>query len=466
MKPVSRLVVAGTHSGVGKTTIATALMAAFRRRGLRVQGFKTGPDFIDPTFHSAATGRPGRNLDGWMLSRETNLSLFERCTADADVAVIEGVMGLFDGAGPAGLSGSTAEMARWLDAPVILVLDAAGMAASAAAVVKGFESFDPDVRIAGVIFNRVAGEGHFRYLRDAVAAHCRAEVLGYLPPNPAIELPERHLGLHLACEVLTEDRLTELCRWVEERLDLELLRRLGLSTGREAACSDGPVPDGRGSAQIPRPRVAVARDLAFCFYYQDNLDLLTSLGAELVEFSPLADRHLPSRMDGLYLGGGYPELNAAALTANESMRAEIAAFARSGGPVYAECGGFMFLTEAIVDTEGHAFPMAGVFPTRVRMQGRLAALGYVEVEGAEESGWLRPGEHARGHEFRYSTAGEMPGHVVRTYRSATAEGQRGAGYRMNAALASYVHLHFLSCPKFAERFVAACAAHKGSSCSN
>ena len=467
MKQLSRLMIAGTHSGVGKTTIATALMAAYRRRGLRVQGFKTGPDFIDPTFHSAATGRPGRNLDGWMLSRETNLSLFERCTTDADVAVIEGVMGLFDGAGPAGLSGSTAEMARWLGAPVILVLDAACMAASAAAVVKGFESFDPDVRIAGVLFNRVAGDGHFGYLREAVAANCRAEVLGYLPPNPAIELPERHLGLHLACEVLTEDRLTELCRWVEEHLDLELLRRLGATVGNE------PLPDGRVSDQIvhqgvanssSRPRVAVARDRAFCFYYQDNLDLLTSLGAELVEFSPIADRHLPCRVDGLYLGGGYPELHSAVLTANESMRAEIAAFARSGGPVYAECGGFMYLTQAIVDTEEHAFPMAGVFPTRVRMQARLAALSYVEVEGAEESGWLRPREHARGHEFRYSIAGEMPGHVARTYRSATPEGQRGMGYRMDAALAIYAHLYFLSCPKFAARFVGACAAHKEPAC--
>jgi cobyrinic acid a,c-diamide synthase len=332
--------------------------------------------------------------------------------------------------------------------------------------VRGFESFDPDVRIAGVIFNRVAGEGHFRYLREAVAAHCRAEVLGYLPPNPAVELPERHLGLHLACEVLTENRLTELCRWVEERLDLELLRRLGHGAAREAACSDGPLPGGRSSARIPRPRVGVARDRAFCFYYQDNLDLLTSLGAELAEFSPIADRHLPFRMDGLYLGGGYPELHAAALAANESMRAEVAAFVRLGGPVYAECGGFMYLSEAIVDPEEHAFPMVGVFPTRVRMQGRLAALGYVEVEGAEESGWLRPGEHARGHEFRYSTADEMPGHIARTYRSAATEGQRGAGYRVNAALASYAHLHFLSCPRFAERFVAACAAHKESSCSH
>ena len=457
MKPLSRLVIAGTHSGVGKTTVATALMAAFRRRGHAVQGFKVGPDFIDPTFHSAATGRPGRNLDGWMLSREANLAIFQRATQDAGVAVIEGVMGLFDGQSVVSMSGSTAEMARWLDAPVILVVDASAMAGSAAALVKGFETFDPGLSVAGVVFNRVAGAGHFAYLRDAVTAHCRAKPLGYLPRDPAIELPERHLGLKLAEEVISEDRLQVLADWVEKHLDLDQL----LTLGRVASLAPqaGGQPESH-PAPTHRPRIGVARDRAFCFYYQDNLDVLASLGAELVEFSPIADVHLPARLGGLYLGGGYPELHAAALSANESMRAGIADFAKSGGPVYAECGGFMYLSEGIVDQEGCLHPMAGVFPTRARMQSRLAALGYAEIEGVDSGAWLQPGERARGHEFRYSSIEEMPGHIERIYRVSSKGSEKREGFRQGATVASYVHLHFVSCPQFAARFVAACANTK------
>ncbi len=456
MKPLSRLVIAGTHSGVGKTTVATALMAAFRQRGHAVQGFKVGPDFIDPTFHSAATGRPGRNLDGWMLPREANLALFQRAMQDAGVAVIEGVMGLFDGQSAVSMSGSTAEMARWLDAPVILVVDASAMAGSAAALVKGFETFDPELRVSGVVFNCVAGAGHFAYLRDALTAHCRAKPLGYLPRDPAIELPERHLGLKLAEEVISEDRLQALARWVEEHLDLDEILALGRVASFAPQAGGQPV-----SYPCPThpPRIGVARDRAFCFYYQDNLDMLASLGAELVEFSPTADAHLPAGLGGLYLGGGYPELHAAALSANEPMRAGIAGFAKSGGPVYAECGGFMYLSEGIVDQEGCLHPMAGVFPTRSRMHSRLAALGYAEIEGIDASGWLQPGERARGHEFRYSDIDEMPGHVERIYRFFSKGGEKRGGFRQGATLAGYVHLHFLSCPQFAERFVAACAGY-------
>jgi len=414
---MTRLIVAGTHSGVGKTTVATALMAALTRRGLRVQGFKIGPDFIDPGFHAVATGRPGRNLDGWMLSRGVNQDLFTRHTADADAAVIEGVMGLFDG------QVSTAEMARWLDTPVVLVVDASAMAASAAAVVKGFEKFEPGLEFAGVLFNRVAGEGHFRYLRQAVEAHCAMPVLGWLPPEPAIELPERHLGLHLAAEVLTEQRLCALAGWFERGIDLE-----GFFPQRSAAIA-GP----ESAPATAGPRIAVARDRAFCFYYQDNLDLLRSLGAQLVEFSPIADAHLPAGAQGLYLGGGYPELHAAALSANRSLREEIAAFSRAGRPVIAECGGFMYLTEAIVGLDGTAFPMVGLYATRARMQEKLAAIGYAEIEP-------RPGQRVRGHEFRYSTV-DPP---VEPWQGRT--------------MASYVHLHWLSCPAFAERFVADCEA--------
>ncbi len=450
-----RIVVAGTHSGVGKTTVATGMMAAFRKRGLRVQGFKVGPDFIDPTFHRAATGRPSYNLDGWMLSRATNLDIFARATDDADVAVIEGVMGLFDGKSAPSLSGTTAEMAIWLDAAVVLVLDAAAMAGSAAAVVHGFDTLVPELPLSAVICNRVAGMKHYGYLRDAMVARCRPAPLGYLPRDAAYGFPSRHLGLHLAHEALTGDRLGQLAEWIEAHLDLDRLLALSARPKHIAAPRQAPPPKPK------HPRIGIARDEAFCFYYQDNLDLLHSLGAELVEFSPIADRSLPPGLDGIYLGGGYPELHAPALSANEPMRAAIAEFAAGDMPVYAECGGFMYLTQAIVDADARSWPMTGIFPTRARMQPRLARLAYIEVESSDAEGWLAAGEHARGHEFRYSTIDPMPEAIVRTYR------EPAEGYRVRSVLGSYVHLHFLSLPNFAERFVRACAqAHLRNGCAN
>ena len=441
MTNVPRIVVAGTHSGVGKTTVATGLMAAFRRRGLRVQGFKIGPDFIDPTFHEAATGRPGHNLDGWMLTRETNLEIFAQATADADIAVIEGVMGLFDGKSSPSLSGTSAEMAIWLDAAVVLVLDAAAMAGSAAAIVHGFDTLVPELRLSGVVCNKVASAKHYGYLRDAMAARCRPAPIGYLPRDADFAIPERHLGLHLAHESMTAERLVKLAQWVESYLDLN--RLLELAAPRNAVA--GPLPQ---RAKLPqRTRIGIARDAAFCFYYRNNLELLRDLGAELIDFSPIADRTLPGNLDGLYLGGGYPELHAEALAANESMRSAIAGF---GGQVYAECGGFMYLMREIIDGAGRSWPMAGIFPTAARMQKRLAKLGYIEVESAATQGW----RVARGHEFRYSTMDPMPESVTRVYR------EPAEGYRVGSVTGSYIHLHFLSCPRFAEQFVQDCAGRR------
>ena len=428
------IIVGGTHSGAGKTTVATGIMAALHRRGLRVQGFKVGPDFIDPTFHQAATGRPGRNLDGWMLSREANLEIFARGVEDADVAVIEGVMGLFDGESSSSLAGSTAEIALWLDAPPVLVLDASAMAASAAAIVHGFDTLLRELRVSAVICNKVAGDGHYAYLRDAIRAGCRPEPVGYLPHDERFAIPERHLGLHLAQEVLSPDRLAGLAEWIESHLDLD--RLLELSALRETAAIAPKVH------QPTRARIGIARDAAFGFYYHDNLEMLRGLGAELVEFSPISDRALPPDLDGMYLGGGYPELHAEALSANASMLAAVEQF---DAPVYAECGGFMYLTHAIVDADGRSWPMAGIFPTVTRMQKRLAKLGYIEIEWA-------PGELARGHEFRYSVIDPMPESISRVYRE---------GYRLRNVLASYVHLHFGSCPGFAKRFVDECAEWRG-----
>ncbi len=446
MTRVPCIVIAGTHSGAGKTTVATALMTALSRRGLRVQPFKVGPDFIDPGFPRPACGRVSRNLDGWMLTRATNLELFARASQDADIAIVEGVMGLFDGRGAESEDGSTAQMAKWLGAAVLLVADASAMARSAAAVIHGFESFDPDLDLAGVIFNRIGGSRHAELLRDSVRHYCRAELIGSLPRNDKIAIPSRHLGLTLATEALNPACLDEMSAWIEANLDLDRLLTLA---GERAPSIDA-------QRQIDRPpqsnvRIAIAQDRAFCFYYQDNLDLLARYGADLAPFSPIDDSALPDGITGIYLGGGYPELHAQQLSSNRSMLRGIREFAESGGPIYAECGGFMYLTEAILDADGREYPMVGIFPTRARMQSRLAALGYVEPDPNRRSLWAQ-GCSLRGHEFRYSKIDPMPESIARIYREPI------EGYRRHSVLASYIHLHFLASPKFAEQFVQYCAS--------
>ncbi|HVG20610.1 MAG TPA: cobyrinate a,c-diamide synthase [Blastocatellia bacterium] len=462
---VNALVIAGTHSGVGKTTVTMGLLSALKRRGMIAQGFKVGPDFIDPGFHSAVTGRPAYNLDGWMLDPDTNREIFATAAAGADVAVVEGMMGLFDGASGAGESGSTSEMAKCLNIPVVLVIDATAQARSAAALVHGFETFDPALRVVAVVANNVAGEGHYRYLRDAIGGSCRAELIGWLPRNAEAELPSRHLGLVTAAEALSKFRADVLAEWLEKGIDLDRLLELSAAGIAESAApidqanfaqaagSDAPLAG-------PKVRIGVARDRAFCFYYESNLKLLEQSGATLVTWSPMDDP-LPDGLHGLYFGGGYPELYAARLSANAQARSALAAFIEQGGAVYAECGGLMYLTEAIVDTDGTQYPMVGIFPTRARMRKQLTAIGYVEVEGISTSGQapLPQGETARGHQFRYSEIDPVPETVARSYHIKS-RGSYGApnreGYVMNNCLASYVHLHFLSNPEFAARWVDGC----------
>ncbi|MFP5262275.1 MAG: cobyrinate a,c-diamide synthase [Blastocatellia bacterium] len=458
------VVIAGTHSGVGKTTVTLGLLAALRRRGMAAQAFKVGPDFIDPGFHSAVTGRPAYNLDTWMLGRETNREIFASAAATADVAVVEGMMGLFDGASGSDESGSTSEMAKCLNVPVVLVIDAAAQARSAAALVHGFETFDPDLRTVAVIANNVAGEGHYRYIGDAIGGSCRAELIGWLPPDPVVRLPSRYLGLVTAAEAANELRADALAEWVEKGIDLDRLLDLSAAGVAESPAARDQLnfaqaANGNAPPAGPCVRIGVASDPAFCFYYESNLRLLEQLGASLVRWSPMRDP-LPEGLHGLYFGGGYPELYAARLSANVRARSALSEFVARGGVVYAECGGLMYLTEAIVDMDGVEHPMAGVLPTRARMRGQLAALGYVEVEGISASGHalLPAGQTARGHQFRYSEIDPVPEAVARGYRIKTRP--YGApdreGYVMNNCLASYVHLHFLSNPEFAARLVDSC----------
>jgi len=452
---VKGLVVAGTQSGVGKTTVTLGLLAVLRRRGLTVQPFKVGPDFIDPGHHTRAAGRLSRNLDGWMLTREANLALFGRQASRADVAVVEGVMGLFDGYDGVSEAGSTAQMAKWLGLPVLLVVDARAMARSAAALVHGFATFDPELPLAGVVFNRVGSAGHLDYLRQALSQLQGVPCFGGLPRNRELAIPERHLGLATAQDhPLDEEYLARLADLMEANLDLEALLaalpRLALT--REEPPLATP-------AQV---RLGVARDAAFCFYYPENLELLARFGAELVPFSPLSDRELPADLHGVYLGGGYPELKASHLSANEALRRALREGAAAGLPIYAECGGLMYLSEEITDLEGARHPMVGALPLKVRMLPRLKALGYREVT-LTAPGLLGPaGTRARGHEFHYSEIAEEPADLKRLYRIANRRlGEPAAeGYCRGNVLASYVHLHFGSNPEVARCLVQGCQAYK------
>lgn len=456
-------VIAGTHSGVGKTTVTLGLLAALRRRELKVQAFKVGPDFIDPGHHTTITGSASRTLDGWMLSRTYNEQTFWHSMQDQDVGIIEGMMGLFDGVSGTTDAGSTAEIAKWLDLPVILVVDASAMARSVAALIHGFRSFDPHLRVIGVIFNRIGGRGHLQYLQDAVAELPGLTVLGGLPQSDALTMPERHLGLVTADEHrLSADHIARLATVIEEHVDLSRILQLAhvtKDTGRQVSADLPQVT----SCEMRGVRFGIARDEAFCFYYPDNLEWLERAGAELVFFSPLHDSHLPPDLHGLYLGGGYPEVHAQTLAANTSIRKEIRTFVEQEGVVYAECGGLMYLTNGMREADGRVLPFVGIYPTLVRMLPHLKALGYVEVTSDIPTGPFMSG-NARGHMFHYSELEEEPywnSTITPLYRvqQGASTDIRRIGYRYKQCMASYVHLHFGSNPTWVAGLVMAAGKH-------
>ncbi len=444
------VVIAGTHSGCGKTTVTLGILAALTKRGYRVQPFKAGPDFIDTGLHGLVTGRPSRNLDLWMCGGKYVAECFRRNSADADTAVVEGVMGLYDG------NHSTADLAAVLGLPVVLVVDAFGMAESAGAVVKGFASLSPRPGISGVIFNRVASERHYKRVRDSVRD---VPVLGYLPKDPGVEIPHRHLGLLVAEEMpFSPEDVDKLADAVLEHIDVEAMLAPGISSGGRGNQAGKMRGEGRTPAP-PRARIAVARDRAFCFYYEDNLDLLRQAGAEIISFSPMSDSAVPAGVDALYIGGGYPELYAKELSGNISMLESVAGLAGRGTAVYAECGGFMYLTRGIYDPDGVFYPMAGVFPFDTKMTRGRAGLGYREAVLREDCIHGRKGCVIRGHEFHYSTiinSADAPARgPALTYSVSDGSGVylHDEGYRIKNTLGSYIHIHFGSNPEIAENFV-------------
>jgi cobyrinic acid a,c-diamide synthase len=436
------LVIAGVASGVGKTSLTLGLLEALRQRGMAVQAFKVGPDFIDPQLHALVTGRPSYNLDGFMCGEPAVRATVARAAADADVAIVEGMMGCFDGVDGTSDEGSTAQIAKWLGAPVVLVVDAAAQSRSAGAVVLGFERFDPALKLAAVIANRVGGSTHARWVADAIRSASGAEPVGAVAHDAALTLPERHLGLVTAAEgVLTAARRDRLRETVERAVDIDRLLALA------APLTIPPAPS-LASAD-PRVTIAVARDVAFQFYYTENLERLRAAGARLVFWTPLADREPPAA-DGLYFGGGYPELHAQALAGNAGCRKAVRAFADAGGPVYAECGGLMYLAEALEDAEGVEHAMVGVLPARVRMRPPRMTLGYVEARLTPDTPLGAAGSVARGHRFHFSTLDPVPDDIARVYDGAE-------GYLVGRTLLSYAHLHFASNPGLAPAFVQACA---------
>jgi cobyrinic acid a,c-diamide synthase len=442
-----RLLIGGAASGVGKTTFTAGLCRALQRRGLRVALFKCGPDYLDPSYHRRASGRSVHNLDGWLMGRDAVRETFARNAEDVDISLIEGVMGLFDGADPSGLSGSSAEIAQWLQAPIVLVCDARGMARSVAALAHGFATFEAGVTLSGMICNRLGSAGHLELLKRAERG---VPVLGGMLKDAEHAFPERHLGLHSAEEIDPERAFDAFADQIETHCDVARLIELARSAPALSGAAE------RAPARPKRCRIGVARDEAFHFYYDANLRMLEHAGAELVEFSPLRAAQLPE-VDGVYIGGGYPEVHARALEANTSMRRALRALAERGSPMYAECGGLMYLCDSLTTHAGDRHEMLGLVPGCAIMTERLQALGYVEVETAADSVLGPRGTRFRGHQFRHSRF--ETGQAPPLYRMTVARNGETSpeGYGHANLIASYVHAHWASNPSIAQNFVDHCA---------
>jgi cobyrinic acid a,c-diamide synthase len=443
------IVIAGTHSGCGKTTVTLGLLSAFKKMGLKIQSFKVGPDFIDTGLHTFVTGMPSRNLDLWMCGEQGVKACFSQHTVDVDIAVVEGVMGMYDG------DFNTANLAGLLHLPVVLVVDAYGMAESAGAMVKGFVEYRGEKTrglkkpiIAGVIFNRVSSETHFNMLKHAVRD---VPVFGYLPKNNDFEIQERHLGLITAQEnPVTQQNLDKLGDLVLKHIDVD-----GIIDKTENNSHKPFMPESVSKSRINKHkiRIALAYDKAFCFYYEDNLDKLREAGAEIIKFSPLSDEQVPDA-DVLYIGGGYPEIHAYALSENESMLESIRSWVSADKPVYAECGGMMYLSKGIYDFDNRFHRMVGVMPFETKMERSKLHLGYRKIILKEDCILGKKGDRLRGQEFHYSERVNITpddASLKTCYKLEADDTEEG--YCVNRVLASYIHVHFCSRRDIATHFI-------------
>lgn len=457
---IPTLVIGGVSSGVGKTTVAIGLMAALARRGLRVQPFKVGPDYIDPSYHLAATGIPSRNLDSWMVPRAGLMELFHRACRGADIALVEGVMGVFDGYSGRDEAGSTAQVAKLLDAPVLVLMDAAKMARSAGAMALGYARFDPTLNVAGFLLNRVGSEGHFQMLREAIEGAGVGPVLGYLRRDPMLTQPERHLGLVPTPErALPDGFLDRLVESIEAGFELDRIVALAQSAGEMDGSQHPALRTLFPREPVPQKGViAFARDEAFNFYYQDNLDLLEAHGARLVPFSPIHDSSIPSQAGAIYLGGGFPEMHGAALSANHPMLTSMRTAVEAGMPIYAECGGLIYLSQGVVASEAGRHPLVGALPGWCSMAQSRLSLGYLEARTLRDTPLGPAGTIVRGHEFHYSNW-DGQGIADAAYQLANQK-DRAAGYARDNLLASFLHLHFGTNPSLAPALVESARAYR------
>ncbi|OIJ14392.1 cobyrinic acid a,c-diamide synthase [Anaerobacillus alkalilacustris] len=451
-----RIVIAGTGSGVGKTTITIGIMAALKKKGYVVQGFKCGPDYIDPTYHTAVTQRESRNLDSWMLKENVVKGILVTGSKGADISIIEGVMGFYDGKDPRNNKGSTADISILTNSPVILVVNCASMARSAAAIVKGFQCLSKEVNVVGVIANRVGSIGHFNLVKTAIEQECHVPVIGYLQRESDIEMPERHLGLVPSIERgELDDFFDQLGDLVLKTIDIDKLLEISITEPLEVDETYSLFE----KKEVQVCRIAVAKDAAFNFYYQENLELLEAYGAEIVYFSPLQGEVLPENIDGLYLGGGFPEEFVDELSNDNSVKQSIKTAIEAGMPTLAECGGFMYLTEAIETTNNEEYDMVGIIPGKVTMQKRLAALGYREITG-KSGNFLLPNDlQAKGHEFHYSIF-HSKNEIPYAYETKGMRGIASEGYMSENLIAGYTHFHFASCPEMVENWILKCKETK------
>ncbi|HEY9802094.1 MAG TPA: cobyrinate a,c-diamide synthase [Leptolyngbyaceae cyanobacterium] len=470
------LVIAGERSGVGKTTVTLTLLASLCRRSTSVQSFKVGPDYIDPMFHSYVTGRACRNLDPVLTSEAYVQQCFTRHSQDSEYALVEGVMGLFDGVGTgdwesrgeetdSSLStdfASTAHVARLLDLPVVLVIDCSRLSGSVAAIAHGYRSLDPRIKMAGIVLNRVGSDRHLSLLKDSLKP-LQLPILGVLRRQDDITIPDRHLGLIPTAELPQLDAvINRLADLGDTCFDWQnLLPLLEARRGAGEQGSRGAGEQGRTTVNAS-PKIAVARDRAFNFYYQDNLDLLEKLGAELVFWSPLTDEKLPSGVQGMYFGGGFPEVFAQQLAQNSSARHAVKQAILAGMPTIAECGGLMYLCEQIVDFEGKSWQMVGVLPSSAAMGGRLT-LGYRRAVALQDSLLVDAGTHIYGHEFHRSRLIAAPtAPLFETYRYDCPENMGCEGWGLPKNIhASYIHLHWGASLEIPRRFIQQCGVVRG-----
>ena len=447
------IVIAGVRSGVGKTTIATGIMGALTKRGKRVQPFKAGPDYIDPSYHKLAAGIPSRNLDSWLLPHKIVSELFYKASQTADISIVEGVMGIFDGHSNLDEFGSTAQLAKLLHAPVVLIADASKVARSVAAEILGYQLFDPELNIAGVILNGIGSPRHLEFCKPQIEKSTGIPVIGYMPRRQDLVQPERHLGLIPTTEgTVVQQWYDSLISQTEETIDLEAICDIA-STAQLNPVEPYIYP---ASPQPKTAVIAVAKDEAFSFYYQDSLDLVESWGAEIVEFSPLRDSKVPERCGGIYIGGGFPELFAQELSENKSMLRSMTEQINLGIPIYAECGGLMYLGHSLSDMTGQTHPMVQALPLSSSMKDQTLHLGYRELEALCDSPIMKKGQVIKGHEFHWSVLENNP-ELHNALYTVVDQDNRFEGFRNENVWASYVHVHLASDPSLAKRFGEVCS---------